>query len=165
MINKINENQILARGIYCVYNGNMYRYLSDTCSKDVVYLVSYNRKDLSNGFYCDKSEEYMVKNGFRCKKKVLKSAISKVYRIQTYVTYKNIKFLYDGFVDPNNYVKIVTDACWYNLKEDQRFVEHLKEIGFQSEMEERNYCRYFKFVPAFELEFFEERTELDISEL
>lgn len=166
-------------GRYCEYKNKLYRYITGDLRpilhpvlsktprpRGTMYIISYDRNDLSDGFICEESERYMQKYGFSCIKPVPRSEITRLFEIETYAIYKGIRFIYDGYRAEDGLVQIVTTRAYrYNCEEDQEFVRQLKEIGFQTHMEERNYCDYCKYVPESELEIYEEQTEIDISKL
>ena len=86
-------------GRRAVYKGKEYKASSSRSDPDIIILTSFDQKDLDNGFYCDKSFEYMKKHGFRCHKDVPKNEIAAEYKIEFTANYKGKLYIYvDGYV-------------------------------------------------------------------
>lgn len=137
----------------------------------MVLITSYDRNDLNNGFVCDLNEDFIKKYGFYCQKTVPKNEITEAYKIKTYVLYKGLKF--DIIGSHQEGTNILLNLCGNQIsshnpsEEEQKYEEKLIKIGFHMGIVDKTFYMYEKSVPIDdpELETFEERKEIDISEL
>ena len=57
-------------GTYFIYHGKEYMDSTKLVPKGYKILLSGNKDDLDDGFYCTESEKFMNKFGFVCEKEV-----------------------------------------------------------------------------------------------
>ena len=166
---KINASEFLREGIYCEYMSNMYLTFFDKgmCDSDSAYLFSRDKKDLLNGFVCEKSERYMSKFGFSCNKIVPKSEITKAYKVRQYANYKDIKCGILGVTENGVRIGVRCNRHNINHKDDEIIEKKVLSWGFTVYMEERDFTIYESLVSPDdpELEIFQVRDEIDISKL
>lgn len=157
----------MRRGTYVIYKGQEYRTGLWEKIPGIVRLSSLNEKDLDKGFYCVKSQEYMKLHGFRCQKEVPKSEITEVYKITPYANYKGFKLYIHGKKSDNMFTLLHTQIISSHSERDREIRDTLIEMGFYVFNVDKFGLTYAKDVPIDdpELETFEERTEIDISEL
>lgn len=154
-------------GEYVIYHNTeyIYRYCFENKPKNMVRLVSYDRQSLNDGFYTNRTEEYMQEHGFRCFKDVPKSEITKAYNIRTYAVYKGVNASIVGW-EKDNKVELYTN-CLYG-EDEEEFLKQMEYAGFEfSHGEQGGYRVYAKIVSLDDpdLQLLEHRTELDIDKL
>ena len=152
---------------YVIYKGieYIYRRCDENKNHGLVRLVSYDRRSLADGFFTDRSEEYMKDHGFRCFKDVPKSEITEAYDIRTHAVYKEVGASIIGCLKPN-WIGLRT-TCLYGEDENE-FLKKVNNAGFKYiEREQGGVDVYGIDVslddPDLKLE--EIRKELDISKL
>ena len=154
-------------GEYVIYHNTeyIYRYCFENKQKNMVRLVSYDRQSLNDGFYTNKTEEYMQEHGFRCFKDVPRSEITEAYNIRTYAVYKGVNASIVGWKKDNK-VELYTN-CLYG-EDEKEFLKKMEYEGFEfSHGEQGGYRVYAKIVSLDDpdLQLLEHRTELDIDKL
>ena len=152
-------------GTYFVYHGKEYMDSTKSVPKGYKILLSGNKDDLNDGFYCTESENFMKKFGFVCEKKVPKSEITEAYEIRTYAVYKGVTASIIGWLKDNK-VELQTN-CLYG-EDEKEFLKKMEYAGFEfSHGEQGGYRVYAKIVSLDgpDLQLLEHRTELDISKL
>lgn len=154
-------------GYFVIYHGQEYQTGFWEKIPGIVRLSSWDEKSLDNGFYCVKSQDYIEKFGFRCQKEVPKSEITEAYEIRTHAKYKgetlDIIGGRPGFVTLSTQRRISHNAN----REDEEYRNELIKKGFQRGMTEIDGSHWEVIIPIDdpEVEFIEERTEIDISKL
>ena len=137
----------------------------------MVYIVSRNKDDIKNGFI-PINVEYNKKYGFfQCQKEVPKNEITEAYKIKTYALYKGLKF--DIIGSHQEGTNILLNLCGNQIsshnpsEEERKYEEKLIKIGFHMGIVDKTFYMYEKSVPMDdpELEFFEQRAEIDLSKL
>lgn len=152
-------------GTYFVYHGKEYMDSTKSVPKGYKILLSGNKDDLNDGFYCTESENFMKKFGFVCEKKVPKSEITEAYEIRTYAVYKGVNASIVGWKKDNK-VELQTN-CLYG-EDEKEFLKKMEYAGFEfSHGEQGGYRVYAKIVSLDDpdLQLLEHRTELDIDKL
>ena len=149
-------------GTYFVYHGKEYMDSTKSVPKWYKILLSGNKDDLNDGFYCTESENFMKKFGFVCEKKVPKSEITEAYEIRTYALYRNIEFNIYGSKD--NQIRIVRYCSSGRDDERAKKLQTWQFSVFDADKFHVSYDSYIS-VDDPELEIVEKRTELDISKL
>lgn len=152
-------------GTYFIYHGKEYMDSTKSVPKGYKILLSGNKDDLDDGFYCTESENFMKKFGFVCEKKVFISEITKAYNIRTYAVYKGVNASIVGW-EKDNKVELYTN-CLYG-EDEKEFLKKMEYAGFEfSHGEQGGYRVYAKIVSLDDpdLQLLEHRTELDISKL
>ena len=152
-------------GTYFVYHGKEYMDSTKSVPKWYKILLSGNKDDLDDGFYCTESENFMKKFGFVCEKKVSISEITEAYNIRTYAVYKGVNASIVGWKKDNK-VELYTN-CLYG-EDEKEFLKKMEYAGFEfSHGEQGGYRVYAKIVSLDDpdLQLLEHRTELDISKL
>lgn len=149
-------------GTYFVYHGKEYMDSTKSVPKGYKILLSGNKDDLNDGFYCTESENFMKKFGFVCEKKVPKSEITEAYEIRTYALYRNIEFNIYGSKD--NQIRIVR---YCSSGRDDELAKKLQTWQFSVFDADKFHVSYDSYISVDdpELEIVEKRTELDISKL
>ena len=149
-------------GTYFVYHGKEYMDSTKSVPKWYKILLSGNKDDLNDGFYCTESENFMKKFGFVCEKKVPKSEITEAYEIRTYALYRNIEFNIYGSKD--NQIRIVR---YCSSGRDDELAKKLQTWQFSVFDADKFHVSYDSYISVDdpELEIVEKRTELDISKL
>lgn len=149
-------------GTYFVYHGKEYMDSTKSVPKGYKILLSGNKDDLNDGFYCTESENFMKKFGFVCEKKVPKSEITEAYEIRTYALYRNIEFNIYGSKD--NQIRIVR---YCSSGRDDELAKKLQTWQFSVFDADKFHVSYDSYISIDdpELEIVEKRTELDISKL
>ena len=151
-------------GEYVIYHNTeyIYRYCFENKPKNMVRLVSYDRQSLNDGFYTNRTEEYMQEHGFRCFKDVPRSKITEAYEIRTYALYRNIEFNIYGSKD--NQIRIVR---YCSSGRDDELAKKLQTWQFSVFDADKFHVSYDSYISVDdpELEIIEKRTELDISKL
>ena len=149
-------------GTYFVYHGKEYMDSTKSVPKGYKILLSGNKDDLNDGFYCTESENFMKKFGFVCEKKVPKSEITEAYEIRTYALYRNIEFKIYGSKD--NQIRIVR---YCSSGRDDELAKKLQTWQFSVFDADKFHVSYDSYISVDdpELEIVEKRTELDISKL
>ncbi|MBD5145400.1 MAG: hypothetical protein HDT21_05730 [Ruminococcus sp.] len=165
-------SRLLRDGKYVVFNNNIY-YLSGKKSPNegMLYIISENEDDIQNGFI-PINVEYNKKYGFfQCKKEVPKNEIKEAYEIKTHAVYKEMTLGIIGCSEKNGTV-FSTLAAPYEFPHNPtgemlEIRNNLVEMGFHDAFHEKTGCMYIIEVDMDdpELEFVEERTEIDISKL
>lgn len=168
---KFDKRSFLREGRNAVYKGKEYCLSSKFPEHGMVRLLSYDKKDLENGFCCDKSKEYMEEHGFRCHKYVPKSEITEAYKIEFTAKYKGKTYNHvDGYAgdDYENKENIVTIHTIVSTYSEPDEYDYCKANGFIDGVHEGySLISMYKYVNINdpELEIIETRTELDIDEL
>ena len=149
-------------GTYFIYHGKEYMDSTKSVPKGYKILLSGNKDDLNDGFYCTESENFMKKFGFVCEKKVPKSEITEAYEIRTYALYRNIEFNIYGSKD--NQIRIVR---YCSSGRDDELAKKLQTWQFSVFDADKFHVSYDSYISIDdpELEIVEKRTELDISKL
>ena len=149
-------------GTYFIYHGKEYMDSTKSVPKWYKILLSGNKDDLNDGFYCTESEKFMKKFGFVCEKKVPKSEITEAYEIRTYALYRNIEFNIYGSKD--NQIRIVR---YCSSGRDDELAKKLQTWQFSVFDADKFHVSYDSYISVDdpELEIVEKRTELDISKL
>ena len=148
-------------GTYFIYHGKEYMDSTKSVPKGYKILLSGNKDDLNDGFYCTESENFMKKFGFVCEKKVPKSEITEAYEIRTYAIYRGKKF------DVNPWYEDIQLIIGFDRITEADKIKEIKSWGFIELQYERTTTTFEKIVSIDdpELEIVEKRTELDISKL
>ena len=154
-------------GTYFIYHGKEYMDSTKSVPKWYKILLSGNKDDLNDGFYCTESENFMKKFGFVCEKKVPKSEITEAYKIETTAIYKTQKYYIDSIsTQGEDMVRIYTSPI-STVKETELYNEY-KKNGFSDGMKfEYGDVLLYKYVSVNDpdLQIVEKRTKLDISKL
>lgn len=118
------------RGEYVIYHNTeyLYRYCYENKAKNLVRIVSYKRQSLNDGFYTNKSEEYMQRHGFRCFKDVPKSEITEAYEIRSHAVYKGVGASIIGCLK-ENWIGLRT--CCLDGENEKEFLRKVNEAGFE----------------------------------
>lgn len=164
----------IKNGTFVIYNGKEYQTGFWAKTPNMIRLASWNPKDLDNGFYCVKSQEYMKMYGFRCQKEVPKSEITAAYKIETFAKYRGKTYFVDRYIDSNlssavnreEMVRIYAPPT-SKLNEVEKY-NYYKQNGFmESPLPDYSDVFLYKYVSINdpELEIVETRTELNINEL
>ena len=148
-------------GTYFVYHGKEYMDSTKSAPKGYKILLSGNKDDLNDGFYCTESENFMKKFGFVCEKKIPKSEITEAYEIRTYAIYREKKF------DVNPWYEDIQLIIGFDRITEADKIKEIKSWGFIELQYERTTTTFEKIVSIDdpELEIIEERKTLDISKL
>ena len=159
----------MRNGYYAIYHGQEYETgRREEKTRGLVTLFSWDKKDLDNGFYCEKSQEYMERNGFSCLKEVPKSEITEEYRITSYAAYKGFIFHICGSTI-NNELRLSSQMLSHSQdnKVDREIIDKITEMGFYVGEVDKTGCFYEKLVPIDdpELDTFEVRKEIEINKL
>lgn len=141
---------------------NIYIYCFENKQKNMVRLASYDRQSLNDGFYTNRTEEYMQEHGFRCFKDVPRSKITEAYEIRTYALYRNIEFNIYG--SKGNQIRIVK---YCSSGRDDELAKKLQTWQFSVFDADKFHVSYDSYISIDdpELEIIEKRTKLDISKL
>ena len=152
-------------GTYFVYHGKEYMDSTKSAPKGYKILLSGNKDDLNDGFYCTESENFMKKFGFVCEKKVPKSEITEAYNIRTYAVYKGVSASIIGCPKENH---IGLRTCCLDGENKADFLRKVNNAEFEyCEREQGGYDIYGKDVSLDDpdLQLIEKRTEIDINKL
>ena len=149
-------------GTYFVYHGKEYMDSTKSVPKGYKILLSGNKDDLNDGFYCTESENFMKKFGFVCEKKVSISEITEAYEIRTYALYRNIEFNIYGSKD--NQIRIVK---YCSSGRDDELAKKLQTWQFSVFDADKFHVSYDSYISVDdpELEIIEQKNELDIDKL
>ncbi len=152
---------------YVIYKGieYIYRRCDENKNNGLVRLVSYDRRSLADGFFTDRSEEYMKDHGFRCFKDVPKSEITEAYDIRTHAVYKGVVASIVGCLK-TNWIGLLT-ACLYN-EDKEKFLQDVNNAGFKYLGREQGGVDVYGIDVSLDdpdLKLEEIRKELDISKL
>ena len=152
---------------YVIYKGieYIYRRCDENKNNGLVRLVSYDRRSLADGFFTDRSEEYMKDHGFRCFKDVPKSEITEAYDIRTHAVYKGVGASIMGFLK-NGW--LVLETNWLYNEDKEEFLKRVNNAGFKFIGTEQGGVDVYRIDvspddPDLKLE--EIRKELDINKL
>lgn len=157
----------MRNGFYAVYRGQEYKTgWREEKNRGMISLLSWDKKDLDNGFYCEKSQEYMEQHGFYCVKEVPKSEITEEYRITPYAAYKGFLFQICGSTI-NNELRLVSQMLSRYNEVDCEITAKITEMGFYVREIDKCGCFYEKLVPIDdpELDTFEVREEIEINKM
>jgi len=152
---------------YVIYKGieYIYRDCDENKNNGLVRIVSYDRRSLADGFFTDRSEEYMKDHGFRCFKDVPKSEITEAYEIRTHAVYKGVVASIVGCLK-TNWIGLLT-ACLYN-EDKEKFLQDVNNAGFKYLGREQGGVDVYGIDVSLDdpdLQLIEKRKELDISKL
>ena len=151
-------------GEYVIYHNTEYIYIYcfENKQKNMVRLASYDRQSLNDGFYTNRTEEYMQEHGFRCFKDVPRSEITEAYEIRTYALYRNIEFNIYGSKD--NQIRIVK---YCSSGRDDELAKKLQTWQFSVFDADKFHVSYDSYISVDdpELEIIEQKNELDIDKL
>ncbi len=152
---------------YVIYKGieYIYRRCDENKNNGLVRLVSYDRRSLADGFFTDRSEEYMKDHGFRCFKDVPKSEITEAYDIRTHAVYKGVVASIVGCLK-TNWIGLLT-ACLYN-EDKEKFLQDVNNAGFKYLGREQGGVDVYGIDVSLDdpdLQLIQKRKELDISKL
>ena len=152
---------------YVIYKGieYIYRDCDENKNNGLVRLVSYDRRSLADGFFTNRSEEYMKDHGFRCFKDVPKSEITEAYEIRTHAVYKGVVASIVGCLK-TNWIGLMT-ACLYN-EDKEEFLKKVNKAGFKYYGREQGGVDVYAIDVSLDdpdLQLIKKRKELDISKL
>ena len=152
---------------YVIYKGieYIYRRCDENKNNGLVRIVSYDRRSLADGFFTDRSEEYMKDHGFRCFKDVPKSEITEAYEIRTHAVYKGVVASIVGCLK-TNWIGLLT-ACLYN-EDKEKFLQDVNNAGFKYLGREQGGVDVYGIDVSLDdpdLQLIQKRKELDISKL
>ena len=152
---------------YVIYKGieYIYRDCDENKNNGLVRIVSHDRRSLADGFFTDRSEEYMKDHGFRCFKDVPKSEITEAYEIRTHAVYKGVVASIVGCLK-TNWIGLLT-ACLYN-EDKEKFLQDVNNAGFKYLGREQGGVDVYGIDVSLDdpdLQLIEKRKELDISKL
>ena len=152
---------------YVIYKGieYIYRDCDENKNNGLVRIVSYDRRSLADGFFTDRSEEYMKDHGFRCFKDVPRSEITEAYEIRTHAVYKGVVASIVGCLK-TNWIGLLT-ACLYN-EDKEKFLQDVNNAGFKYLGREQGGVDVYGIDVSLDdpdLQLIEKRKELDISKL
>lgn len=152
---------------YVIYKGieYIYRDCDENKNNGLVRIVSYDRRSLADGFFTNRSEEYMKDHGFRCFKDVPRSEITEAYDIRTHAVYKGVVASIVGCLKPN-WIGLLT-ACLYN-EDKEKFLQDVNNAGFEYLGREQGGVDIYGIDVSLDdpdLQLIEKRKELDISKL
>ena len=152
---------------YVIYKGieYIYRDCDENKNNGLVRIVSYDRRSLADGFFTDRSEEYMKDHGFRCFKDVPKSEITEAYEIRTHAVYKGVVASIVGCLK-TNWIGLLT-ACLYN-EDKEKFLQDVNNAGFKYLGREQGGVDVYGIDVSLDdpdLQLIQKRKELDISKL
>ena len=148
-------------GTYFIYHGKEYMDSTKSVPKGYKILLSGNKDDLDDGFYCTESENFMKKFGFVCEKRVPKSEITEAYEIRTYAIYREKKF------DVNPWYEDIQLIIGFDRITEADKIKEIKSWGFIELQYERTTTTFEKIVSIDDpdLQLIEKRTEIDINKL
>lgn len=152
---------------YVIYKGieYIYRDCDENKNNGLVRIVSYDRRSLADGFFTNRSEEYMKDHGFRCFKDVPRSEITEAYDIRTHAVYKGVVASIVGCLKPN-WIGLMT-ACLYN-EDKEEFLKKVNKAGFKYYGREQGGVDVYAIDVSLDdpdLQLIQKRKELDISKL
>ena len=152
---------------YVIYKGieYIYRDCDENKNNGLVRIVSHDRRSLADGFFTNRSEEYMKDHGFRCFKDVPRSEITEAYDIRTHAVYKGVVASIVGCLKPN-WIGLLT-ACLYN-EDKEKFLQDVNNAGFEYLGREQGGVNIYGIDVSLDdqdLQLIEKRKELDISKL
>ena len=152
---------------YVIYKGieYIYRDCDENKNNGLVRIVSHDRRSLADGFFTNRSEEYMRDHGFRCFKDVPRSEITEAYDIRTHAVYKGVVASIVGCLKPN-WIGLLT-ACLYN-EDKEKFLQDVNNAGFEYLGREQGGVNIYGIDVSLDdpdLQLIEKRKELDISKL
>ena len=152
---------------YVIYKGieYIYRRCDENKNNGLVRIVSHDRRSLADGFFTNRSEEYMKDHGFRCFKDVPKSEITEAYDIRTHAVYKGVGASIVGCLKPN-WIGLMT-ACLYN-EDKEEFLKKVNKAGFKYYGREQGGVDVYAIDVSLDdpdLQLIQKRKELDISKL
>ncbi len=152
---------------YVIYKGieYIYRDCDENKNNGLVRIVSHDRRSLADGFFTNRSEEYMKDHGFRCFKDVPRSEITEAYDIRTHAVYKGVVASIVGCLKPN-WIGLLT-ACLYN-EDKEKFLQDVNNAGFEYLGREQGGVDIYGIDVSLDdpdLQLIEKRKELDISKL
>ena len=152
---------------YVIYKGieYIYRDCDENKNNGLVRIVSHDRRSLADGFFTNRSEEYMKDHGFRCFKDVPRSEITEAYDIRTHAVYKGVVASIVGCLKPN-WIGLLT-ACLYN-EDEEKFLQDVNNAGFEYLGREQGGVDIYGIDVSLDdpdLKLEEIRKELDISKL
>ena len=152
---------------YVIYKGieYIYRDCDENKNNGLVRIVSHDRRSLADGFFTNRSEEYMKDHGFRCFKDVPRSEITEAYDIRTHAVYKGVVASIVGCLKPN-WIGLLT-ACLYN-EDKEKFLQDVNNAGFEYLGREQGGVDIYGIDVSLDdpdLKLEEIRKELDISKL
>ena len=152
---------------YVIYKGieYIYRDCDENKNNGLVRIVSHDRRSLADGFFTNRSEEYMKDHGFRCFKDVPRSEITEAYDIRTHAVYKGVVASIVGCLKPN-WIGLLT-ACLYN-EDKEKFLQDVNNAGFEYLGREQGGVNIYGIDVSRDdpdLQLIEKRKELDISKL
>ena len=152
---------------YVIYKGieYIYRDCDENKNNGLVRIVSHDRRSLADGFFTNRSEEYMKDHGFRCFKDVPKSEITEAYDIRTHAVYKGVGASIVGCLKPN-WIGLMT-ACLYN-EDKEEFLKKVNKAGFKYYGREQGGVDVYAIDVSLDdpdLQLIQKRKELDISKL
>ena len=152
---------------YVIYKGieYIYRDCDENKNNGLVRIVSHDRRSLADGFFTNRSEEYMKDHGFRCFKDVPRSEITEAYDIRTHAVYKGVVASIVGCLRPN-WIGLLT-ACLYN-EDKEKFLQDVNNAGFEYLGREQGGVNIYGIDVSLDdpdLQLIEKRKELDISKL
>ena len=152
---------------YVIYKGieYIYRDCDENKNNGLVRIVSHDRRSLADGFFTNRSEEYMKDHGFRCFKDVPRSEITEAYDIRTHAVYKGVGASIMGFLK-NGW--LVLETNWLYNEDKEEFLKKVNNAGFKFVGPEHGGVDVYRIDvspddPDLKLE--EIRKELDISKL
>lgn len=152
---------------YVIYKGieYIYRDCDENKNNGLVRIVSHDRRSLADGFFTNRSEEYMKDHGFRCFKDVPKSEITEAYEIRTHAVYKGVVASIVGCLK-TNWIGLLT-ACLYN-EDKEKFLQDVNNAGFKYLGREQGGVDVYGIDVSLDdpdLQLIEKRKELDINKL
>mgnify|MGYP000305141291 FL=1 len=152
---------------YVIYKGieYIYRDCDENKNNGLVRIVSHDRRSLADGFFTNRSEEYMKDHGFRCFKDVPRSEITEAYDIRTHAVYKGVVASIVGCLKPN-WIGLLT-ACLYN-EDKEEFLKKVNKAGFKYYGREQGGVDVYAIDVSLDdpdLQLIQKRKELDISKL
>lgn len=152
---------------YVIYKGieYIYRDCDENKNNGLVRIVSHDRRSLADGFFTNRSEEYMKDHGFRCFKDVPRSEITEAYDIRTHAVYKGVVASIVGCLKPN-WIGLMT-ACLYN-EDKEEFLKKVNKAGFKYYGREQGGVDVYAIDVSLDdpdLQLIQKRKELDISKL